>query len=201
VGGGYRFRLTDTVGFIRKLPHHLDASFRATLEEAREGDLLLHVIDASHPTWEEQAEVVEREVRSAEWGVRSDHANLERNRVIHVFNKADLLPDPDGFLTLVRERYPHAVLTSCTPHSAFRTPHRGGVEGLRDVLRTSAQALRPVARIRVPLGDGKLLAALHRDSEVLGETQVDGVVEVTARVQARLLGKLRRDGVSVEIGF
>jgi len=72
---------------------------------------------------------------------------------------------------------------------------------LRDVLRTSAQALRPVARIRVPLGDGKLLAVLHRDSEVLGEAQVDGVVEVTARVQAWLLGKLRRDGVSVEIGF
>jgi hypothetical protein len=74
------------------------------------------------------------------------------------------------------------------------------VDGLRDVLRTSAQALRPIARIRVPMGDGKLLAALHRDSEVLGEAQVDGVVEVTARVQAWLLGKLRRDGIGVEIG-
>ena len=51
--------VTDTVGFIRKLPHHLVASFRATLEEAREADLLLHVIDASHPPWEEQREVVE----------------------------------------------------------------------------------------------------------------------------------------------
>ena len=71
---------------------------------------------------------------------------------------------------------------------------------MRDVLRTSAQALRPVARIRVPLGDGKLLAALHRDSEVLGELQVDGVVEVTARVQAWMLGKLRREGIEVEIG-
>jgi len=120
--------------------------------------------------------------------------------VIHVFNKADLLRDPGAFLTMVRERYPHAVLTSCTPHSAFRTPHLGGVERLRDVLRTSAQALRPIARIRVPVGDGKLLAALHRDSEVLGETQVDGVVEVTARVQAWMLGKLRRDGVGVVIG-
>ncbi len=200
VGGGYRFRLTDTVGFIRKLPHHLVASFRATLEEARDADLLLHVIDASHPTWEEQAEVVEREVRSAEWGVRNDNASPDRKRVIHVFNKADLLRDPGAFLTMVRERYPHAVLTSCTPHSAFRTPHLGGVERLRDVLRTSAQALRPIARIRVPVGDGKLLAALHRDSEVLGETQVDGVVEVTARVQAWMLGKLRRDGVGVVIG-
>src|SRR5204862_7208995 len=59
VGEGYRFRVTDTVGFIRKLPHHLVASFRATLEEANAADLLLHVVDASHPAWEEQVDVVE----------------------------------------------------------------------------------------------------------------------------------------------
>ena len=200
VGGGYRFRLTDTVGFIRKLPHHLVASFRATLEEARDADLLLHVIDASHPTWEEQAEVVEREMRNAEFGLRNGQESPERRRVVYVFNKADLLPDAEAFLALVRERFPHSVLTSSIPHSAFRIPTLGGVERLRDVLRTSAQALRPIARIRVPVGDGKLLAALHRDSEVLDETQVDGVVEVTARVQAWMLGKLRRDGVGVVIG-
>ena len=200
VGGGYRFRLTDTVGFIRKLPHHLVASFRATLEEAREADLLLHVIDASHPTWEEQADVVDGEMRNAERGTRNGTESPDRKRVIYVFNKADLLPDPDSFLNQVRERYPHAVLTSTVPRSEFRVPGAGGVEGLRSVLRTSAQALRPVARIRVPVGDGKLLAALHRDSEVLAEAQVDGVVEVTARVQAWLLGKLRREGVGVEIG-
>ncbi|HXL05747.1 MAG TPA: GTPase HflX [Gemmatimonadales bacterium] len=200
VGGGYRFRLTDTVGFIRKLPHHLVASFRATLEEARAADLLLHVIDASHPTWEEQAEVVDNEMRNAERGTRNSDVDVERKRVIYVFNKADLLPDADAFLTRVREQYPHALLTSTVPRSAFRVPTSGGVDGLRSALRTSAQALRPIARIRVPVGDGKLLAALHRDSEVLAEAQVDGVVEVTARVQAWLLGKLRREGVGVEIG-
>ncbi len=188
------------MGFIRKLPHHLVASFRATLEEAREADLLLHVIDASHPTWEEQAEVVDNEMRNAERGTRNSNGSPGRKRVIYVFNKADLLPDPESFLAQVREQYPHAVLTSTVPRSAFRVPPSGGVDGLRAVLRTSAQALRPIARIRVPLGDGKLLAALHRDSEVLGELQVDGVVEVTARVQAWMLGKLRRDGVGVEIG-
>jgi GTPase len=200
VGGGYRFRLTDTVGFIRKLPHHLVASFRATLEEAREADLLLHVIDASAANWVEQVEVVDNEMRNAERGTRNSNGNPERKRVIYVFNKADLLPDADAFLTQVRERYPHAVLTSAVPRSAFRVPTSGGVEELRSVLRTSAQALRPIARIRVPVGDGKLLAALHRDAEVLGEAQVDGVVEVTARVQAWMLGKLRREGVVVEIG-
>ena len=199
VGGGYRFRLTDTVGFIRKLPHHLVASFRATLEEAREADLLLHVIDAGAQNWEEQVEVVDRELRIADCGLRIGDAGTERKRVIYVFNKADLLPDPVGFLALVRERYPHAVLTATVPQSAIRNPQLG-IDTLRSVLRTSAQALRPVARIRVPVGDGKLLAALHRDSEVLAEAQVDGVVEVTARVQAWLLGKLRREGVGVEIG-
>ena len=203
VGGGYRFRLTDTVGFIRKLPHHLVASFRATLEEARAADLVLHVIDAAHPTWEQQAEVVESEMRNLEFGMRNDRSSAapaERKRVIYVFNKADLLPDPEAFLAQVRERYPHAVLTTSIPHAAFRVPRSGDVEGLRNVLRTSAQALRPIARVHVPLGDGKLLAALHRDAEVLAETQVDGVVQVTARVQAWLLGRLRRDGVAVDIG-
>ncbi len=200
VGGGYRFRLTDTVGFIRKLPHHLVASFRATLEEAREADLLLHVIDAAHPAWEEQVEVVEREMRSAEFGMRNGKEGVdERKRVVYVFNKADLLPEPEAFLARARERYPHAVLTSSIPHSALRTPQSGGVEGLRSVLRTSAQALRPTATIRVPMGDGKLLAALHRDAEVMQEAQVDGVVQVTARVEAWLLGKLRRQGIEVEI--
>jgi len=214
VGEGYRFRLTDTVGFIRKLPHHLVASFRATLEEAREADLLLHVVDAAHPAWEEQVNIVEAVlaemglygVRSAEFGVRSSGGEIgdapgvsERKRVIYVFNKADLLPNPEAFLAQVRERYPHAVLTSSIPHSALRTPHSGGVEALRTVLRTSAQALRPVVQIRVPVGEGRLLAALHRSAEVMAEVQVDGVVQVTARVEAWLLGRLRRQGIEMEI--
>src|SRR2546426_4288386 len=205
VGEGYRFRLSDTVGFIRKLPHHLVASFRATLEEARAADLLLHVVDASHPGWEEQVDVVETVLE--EMGLYSPGSGKrdagtvvrDRKRVVYVFNKADLIDDADAFLASVRERYPHALLTSA--QSASRIPHpAGGVDGLRSVLRSAAQALRPVARIQVPVEDGKLLAALHRDSEVLHESQVDGVVEVTARVEAWLLGKLRREGVSVQIG-
>ena len=180
VGEGYRYRLTDTVGFIRKLPHHLVASFRATLEEAEDADLLLHVIDASHPGWEEQVDVVEKETTS-----------IAPKRVIHVFNKADLLPDPEAFLALVRERYPHAVLTRAT---------HGSVEDLRRALRTSAQALRPIAEIRVPVSDGKLLATLHRDAEILEQHQTNGVVTLRARIEARLLGRLRQQGVEVVLG-
>jgi GTPase len=204
VGGGYRVRLTDTVGFIRKLPHHLVASFRASLEEVSEADLLLHVIDASHPGWEEQVEVVEgvlMEMSSTNAGRGKREAGSvrpDRKRVIYVFNKADLLDDPEAFLLRVRERYPHAVLTSALPASRIPPP-AAGVEELRGVLRTSAQALRPVAEVRVPIGDGKLLAELHRDAEVMGQHAVDGVVVVTARVEASLLGRLRREGIAVEI--
>jgi GTP-binding protein HflX len=220
VGEGYRVRLTDTVGFIRKLPHHLVASFRATLEEASEADLLLHVIDASHAMWEEQAEVVERVL--GEMGLNNGSEDRgkgeagrvprERKRVIYVFNKADLLGDPDAFLLRARERFPHAVLSSAAPERLRPSPTAGdrprppatdvdrpGVDALRGALRASAQALRPVARVRVPLGDGKLLAVLHRDAEVMGQHAVDGVVVVTARVEASLLGRLRREGVVVEI--
>lgn len=205
VGGGYRVRVTDTVGFIRKLPHHLVASFRATLEEVREADLLLHVIDASHPAWEEQVEVVEGVL--AEMGVHDEGRGKGeegggRKRVVYVFNKADLLADPDAFLARVRERYPHAVLTSAAvdrPRPPSTVFDQSGVDQLRRVLRTSAQALRPLARVRVPLGDGRLLAELHREGEVMSQHQEDGVVLVTARVEARLLGRLRREGVGVEI--
>jgi 50S ribosomal subunit-associated GTPase HflX len=131
------------------------------------------VIDASHAAWEDQARVVDLELlRNAEEGSgkrEEGRVPLERKSVIYVFNKADLLPDPESFLAQVRERYPHSVLTSTIPRSALGTPHSAGIGGLRNALRASAQALRPIAKVRVPLGDGKLLAALHRDAEVMGQ--------------------------------
>jgi GTP-binding protein HflX len=197
VGDHYRVRVTDTVGFIRKLPHHLVASFRATLEEAIASDLLLHVIDAAHPVWEAQATVVEQVVADLARGLApaQDGAPPEPPRVVHVFTKADLVPDAAGFVARARERFPHAVLASA-PRDGAGGP---GVDALRRVLRTAAQALRPVARIRVPVADGRLLATLHREAEVLEQEQEDGTVCVRARVELRLLGQLRRQGVAVEI--
>ncbi|HKC47973.1 MAG TPA: GTPase HflX, partial [Gemmatimonadales bacterium] len=172
-------------------------SFRATLEEARAADLLLHVIDAGHAAWEEQVDVVESVLdEMGLYASGNGGRSPDRKRVVHVFNKADLVGDPDALLAQVRERFPHAVLTSAGA-GVGRAPE---VQALRSVLRTSAEALRPVARIRVPVGDGRLLAELHRESHVLNEVHVDGVVEVTARVEARMLGRLRREGVDVELG-
>ena len=96
VAPGRRVRLVDTVGFIRKLPHHLVASFRATLEQAARADVLLHVVDASHAHWEEHIQVVDAVI--AELG-------LNGVDLIHVFNKMDLVDDPDAFQERVARSY------------------------------------------------------------------------------------------------
>jgi GTP-binding protein HflX len=95
--------LTDTVGFIRKLPHNLVASFRATLEEARNADILAHVIDASHPDWEDQVEVVD--------GVLGE-LGLGDRPVIHVFNKMDRVRERDAFERLAAGRYTNVAFVS-----------------------------------------------------------------------------------------
>ncbi len=96
LGPGRRVRVVDTVGFIRKLPHHLVASFRATIEEAGEADLVLHVIDASHPHWEEQVDVVTDVLRDLE---------VDERRVIHVFNKMDRVAEAEAFAERAASRY------------------------------------------------------------------------------------------------
>jgi GTP-binding protein HflX len=190
VGDHSRYRLTDTVGFIRKLPHHLVASFRATLEEARTADLLIHVVDAAHPVWEEQLAVVDGVLE--EMGLVPKPGDGAARRVLYAFNKADLLPDAKAFMAQARARFPGAVATSAV------LPQ--GVDELRAALRASAQALRPAVVIHVPLSDGRLLAELHREGQVLEQRQENGVVLVSARVEARLLGRLRREGIEVEYG-
>jgi len=103
LGGGRRVRLVDTVGFIRKLPHHLVASFRATLEEAERADILVHVVDASHPQWEDHVLVVDQVLR--ELGV-------DPSNVIHAFNKMDRVAEPEVFGQRVTSRFPAVACIS-----------------------------------------------------------------------------------------
>jgi GTP-binding protein HflX len=119
-----RFRFIDTVGFIRKLPHHLVASFRATLEEASASDVLLHVIDASHPEWEDHVAVVDEVLADLELAGRT---------VIHVFNKKDLLEDAAAFARQVEERYAPCALISAQGGDVASL-----LERLRDVPRHAA---------------------------------------------------------------
>ena len=83
VDGARTAVFADTVGFIRKLPHHLVSSFRSTLGEITAADLVLHVVDRSHPRWEEQMAVAEQVM---------DELGVNRERVVNVFNKSDLVP-------------------------------------------------------------------------------------------------------------
>jgi GTP-binding protein HflX len=182
LGDHQKLLLTDTVGFIRKLPHHLVASFRATLEEVKDADLLLHVIDASHPTWEEQRLVVDEVL--ADLGVHD-------TPVVHVFNKIDALEPAQvaGLKERMAALLPDSVFVSCYD--------AGGLEPLREMLLAAVRARRPAVQLRIPAAMGKVLAEIHRSGEVVSSAHDEetGDVLMTARVDSALFGRLERDGL------
>jgi len=181
LGDNLRVRITDTVGFIRKLPHHLVASFRATLEEVGASDLILHVTDASHPEWEDHMATVEQ--------VLNDLGFADRPQLV-VFNKLDALEDPTSFAARAHELWPDAVFTT--------TMRTDGLLPLKAALRGRAEALRPVVRVLLNPADGKRLGQLHRHGEVIGQ-QLDGtMLAVEVRMEPWRAEQLRREGVTVE---
>jgi len=182
LGDRYKVLVTDTVGFIRKLPHHLVASFRATLEEVNEADLLLHVIDASHPTWEEQRLVVDQ--------VLMELGALDRP-VLHVFNKMDALGH--AHVLALQER-----VTNLLPNSIFVSALTDdGLEPLRRALLNAVRSARPVTEIRLPASAGKLLADVHRNGEVLDQSTDGEFLVLRARLDEATASRLRRDGAQV----
>ncbi len=184
LGQGYECLLTDTVGFIRKLPHHLVASFRSTLEEAREADLLLHIIDASHPDWEEQKGVVEEVLSDLE---------LDGSPQLLVFNKTDRLTH--GEEEALRARI---VAFDPTPSVFVSAVEEGGLQSLVDALRARVRARYPRVELDLPPEEGEWLAAVHREGEVLEVKAENGRLEVSARIPQPLLGRLRKvKGVAV----
>jgi GTP-binding protein HflX len=182
LGENSKVLLTDTVGFIRKLPHNLVASFRATLEEVNEADLLLHVIDASHPVWEEQRDVVESVL--AELGA-------EEKPVLYVFSKIDALPPTQ--LEAMEERIANLV-----PNSVFvSSVTEGGLEPLRHALLVAMREGTQIAEIRLPAEDGKLLADIYRNGSVLSQRTDDGQIVLRARLDEQLAGRITKLGASV----
>ncbi len=184
IGDGYAALVTDTVGFIRKLPHHLVASFRATLSEAREADLLLHVIDASHPAWDEHRDVVDGVLRDLQLGDQP---------VRHVFNKMDALSPEDA--EALRER-----VTNLLPNSVFVSAlEPGGLDSLCTALLDEMKSQRPLLEIRIPASDGRLLAELHRDGEVVDQSSEEDMMIIHARVDDRTMGRLRHAGARITV--
>jgi GTP-binding protein HflX len=182
LGERERALVTDTVGFIRKLPHDLVASFRATLEEVKDAELLLHVIDASHPAWEEQRQVVLDVL---------DELGAADKPMLYVMNKVDALSDQEllALQDRLRELLPNAVFVSAVTD--------GGLDPLRRALLGAVRKLRPEAEVRVSMSDGKTLAEVHRLGEVLDQRSEDGMIVLRARLDAATVGRLRGRGVEI----
>lgn len=181
---GSKVLVTDTVGFIRKLPHHLVASFRATLEEASEADVLLHVIDGSHPRWQEQKSVVEEVLTELE---------LDEVPVALVFNKMDLIThDEENALR-------HRVQALCAEPAVFTsTVERQGLAPLVSFLEDQIRSQRPEVQVLIPASDGESLATVYREGEVISQEERGTTIDVRARLPQPTLGRLRqRAGIEI----
>jgi GTP-binding protein HflX len=167
--------LSDTVGFIRDLPHRLIASFKATLEETRQADLLLHVADASSPIVDAQIAAVRAVL---------EELGVEDKDTLLVLNKIDAVPDRTDRERLLA-RYPHAIAISA----------RTG-DGMRGLARAASDCLGRGFRdvdVRTDPGNGRLLAWLGRHGEVLSRHFTDDQVTVHCRIPAALLGQIGAD--------
>lgn len=185
LGAGHQALITDTVGFIRKLPHHLVASFRSTLEEAREADLLLHVIDASDPDWEEHREVVHEVL---------EDLDLTHRPQLLVFNKTDRITheEEEDLRTRVRalEETPAVFVSALREESLTR---------IRDALKARIRLSLRTIRVSVPAADGETLATLYREGEVLAQRGEGSRVEVEVRMPVAMVGRIEsRKGVEIQ---
>ncbi|KAA3619774.1 MAG: GTPase HflX [Calditrichaeota bacterium] len=135
--------LIDTVGFIRKLPHHLVASFRSTLEETLEADLLLHEIDISHPGFEEQIKTVRTVLHDLK---------LDETPVIHVFNKIDALENKN-LINAMREKYKPGIFISASRHLFL--------DDLKEMIYTYMRKDEQVLRFTIHAADGESVARVY----------------------------------------
>ena len=147
--------LSDTVGFIRDLPHHLVASFKATLEETRQARLLLHVVDASNPQAEEQIQAVNKVLKEME---------CDQKPTLLVLNKVDAMADP-AFLGVLERHHPRAVAVSARTGT--------GLEALADAVIEALSADFADAEIETDAGNGKLLAYLGAHADIYRQDFAD----------------------------
>ncbi|MEZ4389991.1 MAG: GTPase HflX [Polyangiales bacterium] len=169
--------VSDTVGFIKKLPHDLVASFRSTLDEAREASLLLHVVDGSDPAWPSQHQVTRTVLEEIHAG------DID---TLLVINKADRIADDE--LAALAEAHPDAVLLSAKrPDDVAR---------LRELILSRMEAEMDEATVDVPFGKERALPLIHESCRVIeeawdergGHFRVRALPDVLARLKAALGG-------------
>jgi GTPase len=169
---GWAALVSDTVGFIRNLPHHLVAAFTATLEEVVDADFLIHVVDASHPQMRKQMEAVD--------GVLEELGASEKPVVV-VFNKSDLVHDQYELRRLVVE----------TPNSAYISAlGREGIRHLMDRISSTIRSLLVRVTLEIPYDRSDLVSACYESGRVISaDYQNDRIIveaEVARDVAARL---------------
>ena len=166
--------LSDTVGFLKKLPHHLVASFKATLEEVVEADLLLHVVDVAHPEAESQIDAVDEVLKELD--------AFERPTLM-VFNKVDLLEDKE-YTQLFRNKYPDSL--------AISAQNGTGLEALKDLLAERFSTQDVEVSLALSYQDGKALDYLYKHGEVFDTDYQGESIRVKAKLPQRYLKALDR---------
>jgi GTP-binding protein HflX len=170
-----RILASDTVGFIKQLPHDLVASFRSTLEEAQEAQLLLHVVDASDPAFRAQLAVTRQ--------VLAELGALDGAALLLVFNKIDRV-DAIGRATL-RAEFPGAFQLSAKDPADIARLHARIVELFEEQMEEAV--------IFFPYADGKRVAEAHAEARVLDETYDENGTHLRVRAPAEVLARLRRE--------
>ena len=164
--GGREVTLTDTVGFIQKLPTNLIEAFRSTLDEIRGADLILHVIDVSSDERMRQMQSVEETLES----IGAHHVPR-----IDVYNKCDLLDDEE--LSFLKSRYPHAVFVSSVTGM--------GVDDLLKAIERSAAASEELLSVCIPYSRGDLVALAHSSCTLMFEEYGQDGTHMTIRVPSQ----------------
>ena len=166
--------LTDTVGFLRKLPHTLIESFKATLEEVSEADLLIHIVDLSHPRVDEQMEAVDAVIKELD---------AFGKQTLIVFNKIDNLESRE-LAEIYVKRFPGSVAISA------RTGE--GMGNLVQALENALSSWRLRSRFRIPANESALIAEIHRVGHVLEVRYEGDDALIVAHVPPHLEQKLAR---------
>lgn len=170
--GGTVVLLTDTVGFIQKLPTDLIAAFRATLEEVLEADLLLHIIDVSHLHAQDQARAVFTTLKE----IKADEIP-----VINVLNKIDNLSDPDAAC---------AALCDIENSVAISALKQQGLDALLSEIESALESEMTLVKISVPFDRGDIVSVLHERSVILDEQHTGSGTEITARIPDYMMESL-----------
>ena len=169
---GWAVLVTDTVGFIRNLPHHLVAAFRATLEEVIEADILIHVVDASHPEGDIQEEAVLEVL--AELGAGN-------KPIVTAYNKSDLVEDQYSLRAKVARSHRACYVSALTAE---------GIPALMDCIVATLQSLLHRVTVCVPYDRSELVSQCYECGRVLRADYRDDGIHVVADVIADLAGKL-----------